>query len=524
MGPNSLSIKGLFILGLSYANVSGRNKTIRLGDGLVRKSEGLDAQKLDALSGFSSLTDASHDALARFTLDLETFAGAPDFWSCDTPVWFGAPIKDMALSFWPVMARRGDKIALTCPSAMRPFWVFERDAFKAIEKNTGSALSGAELRLAADLVQGLSLSDSAKNSGIATATRRKQLQTLSRKLNVSGQVELVALISRAIQQFTMELSADSEVFSPAPPAGDTSFFQYRKFLPEGARCGVLGGPDGRVVRYLDIGPPTGRPVMILHSMVFPHIDAEDVAQFHALGWRTLWPIRPGCLERTAHRNLSWQCHCDRAVEDMRVLADAMTDKPIALLPLVSATAYAVRFAEIFPQKVARLDFVATCFSAGKDGPEDYFFDRMMHRISKNSRIAAIAVAHVARSIGNKRQLEVTTRRVFSDSGVDQQQLDEEFATQVRRARFEMASLGSLDSVRLDYFSQIHFSWDRARSLSQPINFWHGVEDRVNNLAQVTRLSRSVANKAPHAVRGLGHLTQGAPMRTAYQAIAADFEG
>lgn len=490
----------------------------------MSKSEGLDGQKLDALSGFSSLTDASHDELARFTLDVEAFAGVPDFWSCDTPVWVGAPIKDMARSFWPVMAQRGDRVALTCPSAKRPFWVLERDAFKAIAKNTGGALSEAELRLAADLAQGLSLSDSAQKSGIAIATRRKQLQTLSRKLNVSGQVELVALISRAIQQFTIELSADAEVFSPAPSAGDTSFFQYRKYLPEGARFGVLGTPDGRTVRYLDIGPPTGRPVMILHSMVFPHIDAADVAQFHALGWRTLWPIRPGCLERTVHRNLSWQRHCDRVVEDMRVLTDAMTDKPIALLPLVSATAYAVRFAEIYPQTVARLDFVATCFSAGKDGPDDYFFDQMMHRISKNGRIAAIAIAHLARSIGNKRQLEVSTRRVFRDSGVDQHLLDEDFATPDRRARFEMASLGSLDSMRLDYFSQVHFSWDRARSLRQPISFWHGVEDRVNNLAQVTRLSRSVANKEPHAVQGLGHLTQGAPMRTAYQAIAADFEG
>jgi len=488
----------------------------------LEKGDRFDAEKLEAIGGLSGLTDASHDELADFSLDLQSYADVPDFWSGGIPVWLGPPVQREARSFWPLVSRHEGMVALSSSRDRRLFRVYERDLFKAIKEKTGSELSPSELRLETDFAQGPSLSASAESGGFATSTRPKQLQNLFPMVGVRSQVESVGWIIRAIDQFITELSADSGLCSPFSPGANTFFSRYQKYLPDGARFGVIGGPEGRQVRYLDIGPSNGRPVLILHSMVFPNISTEDVAQFNSLGWRTFWPIRPGCLERTTHRRLNWQLHCDHVVEDMRLLIEAVTDKPIPILSLVSAAAYAVSFAEAHPRRVRRLDFVATCFSSGKNGPEDYFFDRMMHKLAKNGRVAAIAVAHLARSIANKKQLEVTTRRVFGDSGVDQRQLDEEFGSEKRRERFEMASLGSLDSMRLDYFSQIHFSWDRARHLPHPISFWHGSEDRVNNFAQVSRLSRTVAKKNPHAVSGLGHLTQGVPMRAAYQAIAEDF--
>lgn len=488
----------------------------------MENGDRIDAEKLEAIAGLSGLIDASHDELADFTRDLQRYADAPDFWSGEIPVWIGPPVEFEARSFWPLVTRRGGMVDLSSSRDRRLFRVYERDLFKAIKENTGSEMSPSELRLATDFAHGLSLSASAESGGVATSTRRKQLQNLFRKLGANSQVELVALIIRAIEQFIADLSADSGLFSPFSPGANTNVSGYQQYLPEGARYGVIGGPEGRQVRYLDIGPSNGRPVLILHSMVFPNIDPEDVALFHRLGWRTYWPIRPGCLERTTHRRLNWQLHCNNVVEDMRLLTEAVTDKPIPILSLVSAAAYAVSFSETHPHRVLRLDFVATCFSSGKKGPENYFFDRMTHKLAQNGRIATIAIAHLARSMGKKKQLELTTRRVFGDSGVDQRQLDEEFGTEKRRERYEVASLGSLDSMRLDYFSQIHFSWDRARHLPHPISFWHGSEDRVNNFAQVTRLSRTVAKKDPYPVLGLGHLTQGTPMRAAYQAIAKDF--
>lgn len=90
------------------------------------------------------------------------------------------------------------------------------------------------------------------------------------------------------------------------------------------------------MRYLEIGPVTGQPVIILRPMVFPYIDDKDVALFDTLGWRILWPIRAGCLshERTVSRD--WTLHCARAAAEIQVV------RKVARIPLAIPQAYRVR--------------------------------------------------------------------------------------------------------------------------------------------------------------------------------------
>ena len=476
----------------------------------------------EAVSSLSAFTETSHDNLVEFSNDLKVLDRSPDFWSGATPVWTGVARADRTQSHWPILERKHQTCTLWSIGHDASFIVREADLINRIQLSAVGPLSAAEMRIAIDLAQGLTLNESANLAGVSAATRRKQVQNVFRKLNIGSQTELVLYITGNVNQFVFDLVADAPDKNGRLHSQNSIFSRYQKHLPECARWGALGAANGREVQYVDIGPVDGRPVMILHSMVFPHIDIDDVALFHELGWRTLWPIRPGTLRPANHHNQKWQTHCDHAVEDMRVLLDAVTQDPIPFIALVSGGAYATSFAEAHPNRVQRIDCVATCFTAGKGGDDDYFFDRMVRKLTQNGRLAALAVAHLARSIGGNAQLEKSTRRVYRDSNEDQSILDDEFRTAERRERFGMVTMQSLDSMRMDYLAQMHFSWDRARDIPHPVRFWHGTADRVNNLDQVTRLSHRVSKELPFVIPGLGHLTQGQPIRAAFRALGEHY--
>lgn len=479
-----------------------------------------DAQKnIETLQGLSALTDATHDELADLTTDLETMHQIPDFWIDGRPAWFAETDNKEVHSYWPIVARKNGKVAIKSADKLRTIWFAEQDFCEKLSNDAQINLTKAEQSLLVDLAMGLNLHQSANETGVAVSTRRKQLQGLFKKYGVKNQVELVAKAADQIQQLSSLVATSFLPLSSDAATNQLVVQGYRKHLPNGARIGVIAGPDGDPVRYFEFGPVHGRPVMILHSMVFPNIEDVDVQLFNKLGWRTIWPIRPGCLESTTNRNQKWQSHCDKVVEDMNVLLNAVTDRPVPVVSLVSSAAYAVSLAERHPDLVHSIEFVATCFSSGKDGPQDYFFDRMVHKLVNNGRLAGIALAHLAHGLSNRAQLEITTRRIFRESKVDQAQLDGEFGSPERSERFYMASLNSLDSMRQDYFSQLNFSWLRLRHMPQTTRFWHGTDDCVNNLDQVTKLAMNVTGERPEVLSGLGHLTQGAPMRAAYQAIA-----
>ncbi|MEM1235850.1 MAG: hypothetical protein AAGI10_02690 [Pseudomonadota bacterium] len=476
----------------------------------------------EAVSGLSALTEASHDSLAGFSDDLKVGDAQPDFWSGTTPVWIGAVRADKTQSHWPILERKHKTCTLRGMGHGGALIVREADLINRLQLSAPETLTAAEMRIAIDLAQGLTLNDSAESAGLSAATRRKQVQNLFRKLDISSQTELVLFVTDTVNQFVFDLTADEPGLDGQSNRPNSTIAKYQKHLPEGARWGALHAPNGGSVNYVDIGPVDGKPVLILHSMVFPNIDAEDVALFHELGWRTLWPLRPGALAPASHRHRNWHSHCDQVVADIRVLLDSVTQNPVPFVSLVSGGSYATSFAETYPNRVQRIDLVATCFTSGKGGDDNYFFDQIVRKMTQNGRLAAVAAAHLVRGFGSDAQLEKSTRRIYRDSNEDQTLLDDEFGTPERRERFSMASMQSLDSMRMDYLSQMHFSWDRARDVPHPVRFWHGTEDRVNNLEQVTRLSNRVAKRPPHAMRDLGHLTQGPPIRAAFRAIDESF--
>ncbi|WGI22810.1 hypothetical protein [Amylibacter sp. IMCC11727] len=475
-----------------------------------------DLSHSEALSVLSSTIDVTHDGLSQFSAQIGDMDRLPALWWNDVPVWL-TPMSDLRTDHhWPIVSCGANRIAIVRPSQNDAFEL-STDAIRTLfNSSTDGVLTDAEFTLLLDLSAGLSLEDSATKAAITTATRRKQLQSIFKKLGVKSQIELFSLSSTKFQilrdTLTSTLDGHKDTWS-----------SYQDFLPSGIRCGTVNHANGHTVRYLDIGPLTGKPVMVLHSMVFPNISAKDVALFHTLGWRTLWPIRTGCLCVQKERSVSWQDHCDTAVNDIEALRQTVTEDAVPLIALVSSGAYATEYARKYPDYVSEIDYVATCFSAGKNKTRDaYFGDFLTRNFKRNGGLALLAARHILSGLRKQSSVEKTLKRIFGESTPDQAQLKSDFASNARAERLMFAIHNSIDSMKYDYLSQIHFSWHRAKALLMPKTFWHGEDDVVHHQDDLIALAETVTGTKPNIIPNMGHLTQGEPFRRTMQLIAATY--
>ncbi len=472
-------------------------------------------QNAEALSVVASTIDETHDGLARFTSKLQSIEELPSFWWKDFPIWMNR-LPVAGASVWPIVLFENGKIGVRSPNGNQQFH-FETEVFaNHAREQMDVPLSNAEFALFQDLAAGISLEISAQKAGVALSTRRKQLQNCFRKLSVSSQGELVSLANQLVFSLSHSLTRQS-----GQENGEWS--EYLPFLPAGARCGVIEVPDRRSVRYLEIGPPTGKPVIILHPMMFPHISAEDVALCQELDLRLLWPLRSGCLSHGSQNHKDWATHCTDTVQDLRTIHEQLIGRPVPIIALVSSGAYATRFAEKFKESVLRVDFVSTCFSAGKSKTRDvYFGDFLLRKLRQNARLAVVFIQHLSENVFAQDQFERSLRRIFRGSAMDQQILDEDFSSTERRERVKFAIRYSIESMRLDYLSQLHFCWTSVRRLKVPTHFWHGSQDTVHNPEHLSQLSISVSDAAPSLIANMGHLTQGRPLREAIRRISVTY--
>lgn len=471
--------------------------------------------KEEALVVLASTVDETHDGLASFSNQLDEIDDVPTFWWGDYPVWVLVN-GQQSLNAWPLRYDNHERLSIVCPMGQREY-ILDSAALREFATSTsGKKLTEAEFSLFLDLATGLSVEESARKASVVISTRRKQLQLIFRKLDVVSQVELISLVGQLVGRFSTTLAAFSA-------EDGTGWRNYLHHLPTGVRCGVLEDADHCPVRYLEIGPATGRPVVILHPMIFPDISQEDVALFHILGWRTLWPIRTGCLSVAGAVSKDWATHFERSASDIRAIQQMCVGGTVPLIALVSSGAYATGFAERFPNCVKQIDFVSTCFSSGKGKSRDvYFGDFLLRSLRQNGRLAAVVVQHLVKAIFRQDQLETSMRRIFRGSPKDQEIIDSEFNTSAGAERITFVIRQSVASMRMDYLSQLKFCWIRAKKLRVPVQFWHGAQDTVHPLSELTAFSERITSKPPQIIAEMGHLTQGEPLRETFRQIAATY--
>jgi pimeloyl-ACP methyl ester carboxylesterase len=113
--------------------------------------------------------------------------------------------------------------------------------------------------------------------------------------------------------------------------------------------------DGRNLAYLDLGPPSGRPILCCHGTPGSRLDFRShSAHADALGVRLIVPDRPGCgrsdFRKRTHRE--W-------AEDATALLDALDLPQVAVLGFSAGAGFALAAAWCVPGRVHRLGLVSS---------------------------------------------------------------------------------------------------------------------------------------------------------------------
>ena len=152
-----------------------------------------------------------------------------------------------------------------------------------------AGLSAAEARLLFQFVGGLSLHEMARLDDLSVETKRSQFKSASAKLQCSGQVQVFSFVTSQLAHLAV-LGAQA-----ARPSDAFESFTAEAVGPD-ARIGIVRSPAGSAVRDLEMGPVTGRPILVFHGVLFPIILLGKAALLQRLGLRLIAPVRPGYLE------------------------------------------------------------------------------------------------------------------------------------------------------------------------------------------------------------------------------------
>jgi len=131
----------------------------------------------------------------------------------------------------------------------------------------------------------------------------------------------------------------------------------------------------------------------------------------------------------------------------------------------------------------------------------------MELCSRNVWLMAKTIDFLQTSVEDVSTFKKTIKRVFARSSPDCDVLDREFANPFYGDRIKMAMVESPESVKHDYFNQIHFSWSSIGNLNIPVKFVHGSQDSIHKIPDLKRLIKNIGNASLTVMENTGHIMQ-----------------
>lgn len=363
----------------------------------------------------------------------------------------------------------------------------------------GGKLTAAELRLLKQIVCGMDLADAARSDGVSRETRRSQFKALSRKLGCRSQVEVV---SRVLAHL---------LFEPARPAhrsAGTEITLYRdlvrEFIPQ-ARTFELTGPSGILHRFIDLGPPDGRPVAFVHPQILPDFRPQDIAVLVSHGLRLVVPLRNGAMSGAAV-HLDVADHMDHACEGIELVRTHFAGESVDLLGCISGAAYAIEYARRYPERVGSLALVGAPASPNVTGAIAGRMRAGMYRLAEdNWRILSLVLDFYGRRINRPETLQQFLMGYYRSCPADMAVMEAEYAAPHRGERGRGFLTASIDSIKHDFLHQAFPRWQYIPKECFPIAFFHGTQDFTHPLGAVREIASRIPGASVHPVAGGGQL-------------------
>lgn len=379
-------------------------------------------------------------------------------------------------------------------------------------------LSAGEVRVLKQVICGIDLAEAARVDGVSRETKRSQFKGVARKFACHSQVEVASLsLTRLLLAVRLQPAAGLS-------SGDGLFRQLvGRFLPEGRTLEIVAD-NGVRHRFIDVGPPDGRVVAMVHSQVLPDIRLEDVHVLRERGLRLLIPLRSGAMTGTV-RELAPAQHVDHAVQGLELLRTHFCGERMDVLGCVSGVPYALAYARANPVRVRTLALVGCPAGAGTSASVAGRFRKGLYQLAADHwSILSRVLEFYGRRINRPETFRSLLVSHYRQSQSDLAVVEAEYGAPYHGERARRLFVSSIGSIKHDFLNQARLDWGQFPSGSFPILFLHGAQDPVHPVERVREISGRLPGAMMHSLPAAGQLLYHQhfePMLSAYAAFLRD---
>ena len=267
---------------------------------------------------------------------------------------------------------------------------------------------------------------------------------------------------------------------------------------------VMQLPDGRDLAWLELGDPSGAPVIALHGTPGSRRQiAIDDKPVRAAGVRLICPDRPGYGLSTYQPHRALRDFPD----DVAALADHLGLEGFAVIGISGGGPHAAACAARLPDRVRKAALVSGVGPLGEPGAEDGMlgFNRLMTRVARRAPAVMLPFNALTTAIARRwperamqsflRQLPPADAEVLRRPAVFAA-----FADDARHASRTTARAGVQD------FALFAQDWGfRLEDIAVPVHLWQGDVDRNVPLAHAQRQAARIPGAVLHVCSDEGHL-------------------
>lgn len=366
--------------------------------------------------------------------------------------------------------------------------------------SSGSSLTQSEIRVAFQIICGLTPKKAADADNVSVETKRSQIKSVCAKLSCSGQKEL----TRIVMGQMVHLLTLSNTELPHGQIAESFIVRYLKY---DASLRIQRLSNGRLMRYLESGPSDGVPVVMIHGMMFPVMMINVEQHLKTNNVRLITPIRQGFLENpsisTFHKNYDLM---DETFDDIALFLEEYCEAPAVILGNSLGAVLATRFANSFPNLVSKLILLSINLTQTRDpdlNPAGRFYRGMQQLSSKHDLFKQVNWQY-KKYYADPETSRHILHRLFELCETDIAVLNGEYS---KRSAYEMfANLYENSIVGIiDDFGFVFESWrSELEMLDVPVLFIHGLEDPLTNVDEFKKVVKRGSKIDLETIEGGGH--------------------
>ena len=256
--------------------------------------------------------------------------------------------------------------------------------------NHEALISKAEKHLIFQLSAGMSLRSAADVDGLKIETKRTQLKSICSKLQCSGQNDLLRHI---LGQFVYFFSLTN--VENTRSASLSNFVD--KFLFPDTRIVEQRLSNNRIMRVLERGPTNGKPVLIIHGMLWPLRFMGPAKLLKEKNIRMIVPIRSGYIEEKAYETSGNERGLvEQSIQDIALYQQECLDSKMTILGMSYGGAIALKYASQFPHLISKL-FVVSFNPAVANAVNKNFLGKLfngLRSLPNKSAIFRLSLIHI----------------------------------------------------------------------------------------------------------------------------------